>query len=186
MKEIQILNRQEIIKTGYIPAEMMPNNAEQALRILQVLPKQYYNSLKPRGLSDAAYSFTPLLQKFKEAEGETKTRALMVIIISDLVEFFNVGKRMNDIQVAQTADLVIDNYSWFNIEDFKLCFNYAKSGKFGNLYDRIDGQVIMNWLAMYDDIRTAKIREDNDIEHISLKASERNAPDFLTIHAKRL
>ena len=185
MTEIQAYNRREIIKAGRIPAEMMPKNAGQALKTLKTLPTEYYNSLKPRVLDDAICSIAPGLYKYLKSEGETKTRALMVIILSDLIEYFNVGKRMNDIQVAQTADLIIDNYFWFNIEDFKLCFNMAKAGKFGKVYDRIDGQVIMDWLATYEEMRIQQKVINGEKEHSSIKAAERNAPDFMTISTNR-
>ena len=45
---------------------------------------------------------------------------------------------MSAVQVAQTADLVIEEFYYLKPDDFKLCFTQAKKGIYGKLYDRID------------------------------------------------
>ena len=46
-------------------------------------------------------------------------RAILVIAIKELVSFFNVGKTMNDVQVALTADLIIDRFYYLKLEEIK-------------------------------------------------------------------
>ncbi|WP_455786988.1 DUF6633 family protein [Parabacteroides goldsteinii] len=77
----------------------------------------------------------------------------MAKIIIDVVMFFNVGKIMNDNQAAQTADLIIEEYYFLKPDDFKLCFTRAKKGYYGKVFDRIDGQVIFEWLNQYTNDR---------------------------------
>lgn len=60
-------------------------------------------------------------------------------------------------QVRQTADMILEDYSHFKPEDFKLCFSRAKKGHYGKLYDRLDGQIIMGWLMDYDNERDGEI-----------------------------
>ena len=187
MTEIQILQQQEIQKAGIIPPEMMPKNAEEALKISQTLPEQYYKSLKPKKIEEAINSITPGLSVYRKHSGETKARALVVLFLSDLVKFFNVGKAMNDVQMAQTADLILDEYYYLNIDDIKLCFNMAKSGKFGKVYDRIDGQVIMGWLSEYEAQRIEICEHNNEAKHQSIKAGERTGESYLeTLSKNRL
>lgn len=82
--------------------------------------------------------------------GETHLRAFMVKILNDLLDYFSVGKSMGAVQMAQTADLIIDEYFFLKPDDFKLCFSNAKKGIYGKVYDRIDGQVIFEWLNAYN------------------------------------
>lgn len=110
----------------------------------------YYNSLHPRTLEEVFSSPSCSLAVVMNRYGEAHTRAFMVNMLNDLIDFFNVGKSMGALQVAQTADLVIEEYYYLKPDDFKLCFNRAKKGYYGKLYDRIDGQVILGWLASYD------------------------------------
>mgnify|MGYP000522076099 CR=1 FL=1 len=98
--------------------------------------------------------------------GETHLRVFMVKVLNDLVDFFSVGKSMGAVQVAQTVDLIIDEYYFLKPDDFKLCFNRAKKGLYGKVYDRIDGQVILEWLGLY-------VKERNSAaEDISVNGSK--------------
>lgn len=81
--------------------------------------------------------------------GDVHTKAILTLFIIDAIKFFNVGKSMSDEQVAQTIILIQDDYWMLKPEDFKLCFDNAKKGKYGKVYDRIDGQVILEWLHNY-------------------------------------
>jgi hypothetical protein len=82
---------------------------------------------------------------------------LLIVMITDAVNYFNIGKNMNDNQIIQTVELVLDSYPMFKLSDFKLCFNRAKSGRYGKVYDRIDGQIIFEWLGNYENEREQEI-----------------------------
>lgn len=113
----------------------------------------YYNSLRPKTVNDVFDSPTCSIAVVNREFGETHLRAFMVNVLNDLINFFNVGKSMSAVQVAQTADLVIEEFYYLKPDDFKLCFTQAKKGIYGKLYDRIDGQVILEWLHRYDQDR---------------------------------
>lgn len=85
----------------------------------------------------------------KKRYGEQFLFAFLTIAIVDLIEFFNVGKTMGEAQVVSTIRLLVDDFYYLNVEDFKLCFNNAKRGKYGKVYDRIDGNTIYEWLNKY-------------------------------------
>lgn len=56
---------------------------------------------------------------------------------------------MGQSQLVSTIQLVIEDFYYLNIEDFKLCFNKAKRGVYGKIYDRVDGNIIYGWIAQY-------------------------------------
>jgi hypothetical protein len=85
--------------------------------------------------------------------GEAKTKAILVLLIDDLVNFFSIGKSMDDNQCAQTVDLIMRQYYYLNIADIRLCFDRIKDGTYGKLYDRIDGQIILMAMKEYSDGR---------------------------------
>lgn len=91
--------------------------------------------------------------------GEIKLRAFLSLVIVDVAMFFSVGKMMNDTQAAQTVDLIIEEFYFFKPDDFKLCFNRAKRGVYGKVYDRIDGQVIFEWLNTYRNERCTEAQQ---------------------------
>jgi hypothetical protein len=77
-------------------------------------------------------------------------KALLNIILGDIILFLNVGKTMTGPQLTETVGLVVKHYSHFKPKDFKLCIEGVKKGNHGPLYDRIDGQVILSWFKDYD------------------------------------
>lgn len=96
----------------------------------------------------------------------------MVKILNDLLDFFSVGKTMGAVQVAQTADLIIEEYYFLKPDDFKLCFSRAKKGIYGKVYDRIDGQVIFDWLNTYEKGRGSIAENDSINASSALKSRD--------------
>lgn len=86
-------------------------------------------------------------------------KALLSMIIIETVDFFNVGKTMSDRQIAQTIDLIMEDYFEYKPDFFVLCFNRAKKGAYGKSFDRIDGQIIFEWLAQFEYEYLSEIEE---------------------------
>lgn len=132
-----------------LPAEMMPTTREQSVIVLTRWPEQYYVALRPKTLEDAVNSVTPCLANFKKETSEMSLLAILTIMFNDLIDFFSVGKTMGQSQLVSTIQLVIEDFYYLNIEDFKLCFNNAKRGVYGKIYDRVDGNIIYDWIFRY-------------------------------------
>ena len=101
--------------------------------------------------------------------GEPVAIAVLVEIIGDAVDFFSVGKNMNDKQLGETARLLLQEFYFLKITDLKLFFDRLKTGFYGQLYDRLDGNVIMLHLRAYCDERL------NNAEELSLQTHQQNA-----------
>lgn len=84
-------------------------------------------------------------------------------LIFSLTDFFNVPK-MTDGQVAETTSLLMDEFYYLKPEDFKLCFTNAKKGNYGQIFNRIDGQILFEWLNKYMVERTefVAVKKQND------------------------
>lgn len=108
------------------------------------------------------------LSKINEI-GILQVSALLNIILVDLVLFFEVGKTMGADQVKQTVGLILEDYKHLKPEDFKLCFNRFKKGHYGKLYDRLDGQIILDVLMRYDNERDSEIENIRSRENRELK-----------------
>lgn len=94
--------------------------------------------------------------------GQIKLRALLSVILIDLVDFLEVGKKMGEQQIVQTVLLIEQEYYYLTIEDFKVCFDRGKCGGYGQLFDRIDGSVILGWLDQYAAERSNAFANHND------------------------
>lgn len=117
-------------------------------------------------------SVTPSLATCRKEFGDNgliKTQAVMTIVIRDLVKSFNLGQTMDDEQVADLINDIIDQYYWLNIEDFRLCFNNAKSGRYDKGIFRLDASVVLSWLNKYTSDRLNAADESSYNAHLSTK-----------------
>ncbi len=71
-------------------------------------------------------------------------------LITQLRQSLNVGKNLDTLQVYECASLLIEKYWYFRLEEFVYVFKQVKLGKYGKVYDRLDVQVISEWLHLYD------------------------------------
>lgn len=116
------------------------------------------------------------LSGYRKEYGDHVARAVVVLAICDLIDFFNVGQPMNDRQIAQTADLVLDKFWMLKLEDLRVCFDRAKSGKYGQVYNRIDGQVIMTWMDTYLEERLEIAEANSEHLHHRHQSPQREQP----------
>ena len=114
----------------------------------------------------------PALATLKKERGEAKARSVLVLIVNDMLDFFNAAGDMNDTQVAMTVDFILEEYPYMQADDITLCFRNAMKGKYGKLYNRIDGQIIMGWLREYNRERCTVASEQSYNEHKAYLSEE--------------
>lgn len=175
-----------IIATGRIPKNLMPATRDESVIVLAQYPKQYYATLKPRTINECLLSNVCTLGAFNRATtnditGDMTARAMVLLMITDIVEAFNVGKTMTDGQQAQTADLIIDNYGYMKIDDFKYCFTQGKMERYGKVYDRLDCGVIIGWIEAYMADRFLAADNTSYSEHVSNGRVERTSESIMEI-----
>lgn len=108
----------------------------------------------------------------KKQLSEAVAASILVKILKNLIEFFNVGKSMNDSQLAETVKLILKDYYFLKLEDLKLCFDGMKAGKYiegGKLFDRLDGQIILLALQAYAEERITIAEQINHEKHKEFK-----------------
>jgi hypothetical protein len=110
----------------------------------------------------------PSLAKVRKIYGENFSEGYVVIWITNLVEFFQVGKRMGENQILETAMLVLEDYYMLTLADINLVFTRAKKGFYGELYDRLDGAIILTWFRKYFEERC------QEAENIALRKHDRH------------
>lgn len=123
---------------------------------------QLYQNLKTSSISTMVAAKTPTIARIKNEASETDVRALLYIAICEVCDFFNVGKNMNDTQVALTADLIIEEFWHLRLEEIKYCFRRAMRRE--KVFDRIDGNIVLGWLDQYDAERTEIAMSISDSE----------------------
>lgn len=99
-------------------------------------------------------------------EDKGVSRSIITMLLNDVIDFLNLGNTMDGRQLVQTVDLIINDSISRNLkpEDLKVCFDNAKKGMYGKNYNRIDGQIIFEWIYAY-----AGHRQDY-VEQLNIKA----------------
>lgn len=114
---------------------------------------------------DIAINAKKNYQHRRESE-ENAIRTVTGIILM-AAEFFNLKTPMTEVQAVQTASLFLESYPVESIEDLILCLKQAKTGEFGTVYNRIDGQVIFDWFRQYLDAKYRRVEEIKQNEKIN-------------------
>lgn len=149
----------------------LPAVEEKALINLLNSPENYYRGLRVRRIEDAINSPELPISVLQNQFGLDGARAILVLAVTEVCNFFNVGKTMNATQVAITVDLIIENYFYLKLEDIKLCFHRAMRSH--EAYDRLDGNVILSWIKMYDADRDEYCSLQNSNENKHYKSNDR-------------
>lgn len=156
-----------------IPVEELPKTKHQAVSLLKTSPMLYWDSIRPKNVLDvfqAQDSVCLSISTIEKEFGGEYLRALMVKWLNRFLHFYSVNGSMDALQVGDTINLIIESYPHYIQEDFKLFFNMAKKGVFGQIFGRMDGEVIMNWLIKYD------IHRDTIAQEESIKEKDKFKP----------
>ena len=114
-------------------------------------------------------STLPTVGDIKRRYGEDFAQAYIETWIVNICEFVNIGKNMSPSQIYETASMIMDIYPYYKISDINLVFRKAKVGEYGQVYDRLDGQVILSWFARYHKDRCAEAETLSIVEGSSMK-----------------
>jgi len=113
----------------------------------------------------------PTIATIKKTYGEDFIQAYIEGWIVNLREFINIGNKMTNEQTSETAMLIVDEYYNLNLADINFIFKNAKIGKYGQIYGRLDGQIILTWFDEHFNKRCSTAAEN------SIQESERYKSD---------
>ena len=130
---------------------------------------------RPKNIQETFDCSSPSLATLKKYQSEMVAALILCKIIKNTAKFFNVGGAINDQQIQETAVLILDSYYYLNIKDFVLCFKMAKQGKFGKLFDRLDGAIVLGWIEEYKELRLIEAQNNSQ-----KKANDRKNNSFNT------
>ena len=153
---------------------------------MQNSPLQYCRALQPKSIDDVFESNNPTLSAVTASSGEMATRAVVVLLLKEALDFCNTTQTMSDMQVAVTADLIIEEYPYFKLDDLKLAFRNAMKGHYGEVYNRLDGSIILGWLKKYNLERCARADVVSFKEHNELLIEQKDEGCFYDDYRRQL
>jgi len=135
---------------------------------------------------------SPALSEIRKAKGEQTALGVLVALMDECQQYFNLQQPMTPQQLMLTAELIMEEYYYLRVEEFRICFRMAMKGEYGPVYNRIDGQVFFEWIRKYftkRDSVTARMVKDqqanNNIyemfQHPQIMDAMQQAADKLSI-----
>lgn len=125
----------------------LPAVTQQELTALMESPERYYSALPPAKISDPHTDSTPSLGKIKRSIPEEYAMMIVSVALMEVRDWFNTSGNLSDSQIAMLAEMIIDRFYDYSLNEIKAVFRRKMSE--GKVY-RIDGNVIMGWLSEYD------------------------------------
>lgn len=90
-------------------------------------------------------------------------------MIEGVFELVRVGKRIDEGAIIKLSKMILKKYWYLTIDEISYCLDGGIEGRYGKIYDRIDAQVILEWLHLYD-------TSDESIIYFEKQAEESNKP----------
>lgn len=143
---------------------------------------ELYRSLPTScSVSTMVQAKTPTIANIKNNVSLDDARALLSIAVCEVCDFFNVGKNMNDMQIAMTVDLIIERFWHLKLEELKYCLRRAMMRE--KLFDRLDGNIIIGWLTEYDNERTEEAMRISDQRESQEQNEHKECPGAVSYQA---
>ncbi len=113
---------------------------------------------------------SPALSEIRKAKGEQAALSVLIALMDECQQYFNLQQPMSPQQLMLTAELIIEEYYYLRVEEFKMCFRMAMKGEYGPVYNRIDGQVFFEWIRKFfskrDAVTTRMVKDQQSNNNI--------------------
>lgn len=82
-------------------------------------------------------------------EDKTTLHIALKNLVLSLVESLNIAQSIKDSQMVEIVFLIADKYWFLKLEELVLIFKRAKMGEYGKTYNRLDVQIVFEWIESY-------------------------------------
>ena len=112
--------------------------------------KNFLDVAEIEGALTPAKSIEMGVQINKLAGANRKATYKMIMrLVENTAMFYNVNGQTTEAQLVMIAQSIIEKYGYDNIEDVIIALKNGRSGMYGKLYGRFDGEVVLDWIAQY-------------------------------------
>ena len=121
-------------------------------------------------------TYMPTIGALLQHDREALTDGVEWLIL-DTIEYLDVNKESLILTAADFAFEIVEEFKFLTLEDIMLCFKYAKDGIYGTLYNRLDGQIIKQWLLQYWEAKQKLAIEKHNQNHVQTKELKRTVSE---------
>ena len=110
-------------------------------------------AVRPRSIGDCLKNDTPTLATVAKYHGWAFTEETVSGLVFGAAEMLNVKGEITAAQVDFVAEHITDKYHYLTLADVVLCLKTGVSGGFGEVFGRLDVQVVCKWFEKYEAAR---------------------------------
>ena len=110
-------------------------------------------AVRPRSIGDCLKNDTPTLATVAKYHGWAFTEETVSGLVFGAAEMLNVKGEITAAQVDFVAEHIADKYHYLTLADVVLCLKTGVSGGFGEVFGRLDVQVVCKWFERYEAAR---------------------------------
>lgn len=89
--------------------------------------------------------------QISKLKAESKSELVQALnnLVFNTSKSLNITNTLNEIQILEISMMVIEKYWFLKLDELVLIFKKAKTGEFGKMYNRLDIQIICEWIETY-------------------------------------
>lgn len=130
----------------------------------------YLETINPTSIEDILKSKGVSLGTLEKYRGRVFAEAILVKIMQKYLVM--VDGKMSKESMISTARLILEDYDWLYVADFKYLIKSGVKGLFGPIY-RMDGNTIFEWIKNYVERRFDRSLTMRSQEHEKIKSEEK-------------
>lgn len=123
---------------------------------------RFLSELTVERVNDAKPDDAPVLIQIINENGRNNALSLLSLMIKELQQWFNVKNNISNEQITIIAEVVLEDKTLYDLTlgNIKACFR--KQMAEAKLYDRLDGNIIIQWLKDFKRDLVEQTVADND------------------------
>lgn len=119
------------------------------------------------------------LSSIRKMHGDVFVLKYIELWILDLNEYFSIKIKMNNMQRQEAAVFIYQEYYYLKIPELFYVFSNAKKGRYGEIYNALDGAKILSWFRKYNEERCIEIEKLAAEQKDQVNNIYNNIPDKL-------
>ena len=112
-----------------------------------------------------------------DKEEPDRLRARVLVMVNNLANFLNIGKNIHEMQLQEIVETLCQEAKGLVLEDLLKMLHLAKTGYYGDIYDRLDGALILSWLRKYKEERRQRIMARNQSQKAAYQSTRHRDKD---------
>lgn len=143
---------------------------ERAYKAAKPIPVEWRDELEAMTVKIDNLEWYPTLRT-RRNEDEQGAKTEIALLIIWLTKQVNVTANMTRDQITTLATEILYTNDWtmLRVEDLAIIFREALKGKYGPIYNRLDGQMVRTWIETYAEQLKADRMQREQNEYLALK-----------------